>query len=196
MIEPTQVWRRHHDVTHRRGLVGMTQRRGRGCRRATPHTQQKGLHVVTRRATTHLDDALHSVDGMLIQQLQHAHVVLDAAGWAVLFFQGFAEVVERCRQLPTTKDVGVIECRRPMLQRAKVMMRVEDLLVFAIRTRMDGNYLAAEHHGNAVNIRFHADGPERRHTRHAVAVVVEAHHLVLVGLGGLDDARIERMPNE
>jgi len=56
---------------------------------------------------------------------------------------------------------------------------------------MHGDHLAAEHYGNPVAVSLDSDDLERRGTGHAVAVGVEAHHLVLVSLGGLDDIRIE-----
>jgi hypothetical protein len=192
LIELIQVRRRHHDVTHRRGLLVAIQR---GCRgslgNAATHPQQDRLHVVARLATAHLDDALHLVDGVVIEQCQHAHVMLDAARRAVLLLQRFAQFAEDGRQLPTAKDVGVIERRRPVLQSTQVVLRIEDLLVSAVGTWMHGNYLRAPHHVDAVDISFNRDGLECRRPRHAVAVIVETHHLILVGLGGLSDARIE-----
>lgn len=71
------------------------------------------------------------------------------------------------------------------------MVRIEDLLVFSIRTRMRSDHLAPQHHVEAVAVGLDGDVLESRRTRHAVAVVVETHHLVLVGLGGLNDTRIE-----
>jgi hypothetical protein len=71
------------------------------------------------------------------------------------------------------------------------MLWIEDLLVFSIRTRMRSDHLAPQHHVDAVDVGLDGDGPESRRARHAVAVVVETRHLVLVGLGGLDDTRIE-----
>jgi hypothetical protein len=94
------------------------------------------------------------------------------------------------------KDVGVIERRRPALQSAEVVLRIEDLLVFSIRTRMRSDHLASQHHVDAVDGRLDGDGLESRRARHAVAVVVETHHLVLVGLGGLNDTRIEALLGE
>lgn len=191
MVELTQVRRRHHDATHRRRLRRTIQRWRRGRGRPTPHAQQDRLDVVARWATAHLDHTLHLVDGVFLQQSQDANVVLDAAAGAVLLLQGGAEVVEDGRQMPATKHIGMVECRRPALQGAQVVLRIEDLLVFAIGTRMRRDDLVAEHDVDAVDSGLDRDALERRRTRHAVAVVVETHQLVLVGLGGLDDTRIE-----
>jgi hypothetical protein len=89
------------------------------------------------------------------------------------------------------KDVSVIERRWPALQGAEVVLRIENLLVLAVRARMRGDHLAAQHHVDAVDGRPDGHGLESRRTRHAVTVVVETHHLVLVGLGGLNDTRME-----
>jgi len=134
---------------------------------------------------------LHLVDGVVIEQCQHAHVMLDAARRAVLLLQRFAQFAEDGGQLPTAKDVGVVERRRPMLQGTQVVLRIENLLVPTVGTGMRGDHLSAQHHIDAVDVGFNRDGLERRRTRHAVAIGVEADHLILVGLGGLGDARIE-----
>jgi len=192
LIELIQVRRRHHDVTHRRRLLVAIQRGYRGSLgNAATHPQQDRLHVVARFATAHLDDALHLVDGVVIEQCQDARVMLDAARRAVLLLQRFAKFAEDCRQLPAAKDFGVIERRRPVLQSTQVVLRIEDLLVLGVGTWMRGDHSAAQHHVDAVDIRFDADSLECRRPRHAVAVIVETHHLILVGLGGLNDARIE-----
>lgn len=128
---------------------------------------------------------------MFVEQCQHARVVLDAAGGAMLFLQGLAQVAEHCRQVPATKDVGVIERCRPVQQGTQIVVRVEDLLVLGIRPRMRGDHLTASHHVDAIHINFDADGLERGRPRHTVAIGVETHHLVLVHFGGLNEARIE-----
>jgi hypothetical protein len=117
--------------------------------------------------------------------------MFDAAAGAVLFFQGFTQFTEHHWQVPAAKDVGVIERCRSMLQRSQVMLRVEDLLVLAIATGMHGDHLAALDHGHAIDRGFHRDDLEGRGSRHAVAIGVEADHLILVGLGRLHDAGIE-----
>lgn len=187
-----EVRRRHHDTTQCRWLLRLIERGRRGdFARAAPHAQQDGLDVVARAATAGLDDTLDLVDSVFLQQSQDAHVVLDAATGAVLFLQGLPQFAEDRRQLPAAKNVGVIQPCRPALQSAQVVLRIEDLLVLAVATRMTRDYLAASHDVDAVDVRFDGHGLESRRTRHAVAVVVETHHLVLVGLGRLDDTGIE-----
>jgi hypothetical protein len=197
LVELAQVGRRHYDAAHRYGLLRMIQRwRRRGLGRPAPHAQQDRFDVVARRATTRLDHTLHLVNGVFLQQLQDANVVLDAAAGAVLLLQGFAQLAEDRRQLPAAKDVGVIERRRPALQGAEVVLRIEDLFVFAIRARMRRDHSASQHHVDAVDGRLDGHGLESSRTRHAIAIIVETHHLVLVGLGGLHDARIEALLGE
>lgn len=94
--------------------------------------------------------------------------------------------------MPAAEDLGMVQRRRPALQTLQIMPRIEDLLVPAIRARMRGNHLAAQHHVDAFDVGFDRHGLKRGTTRHAIAVVVEAHRLILVRLGGLPDARIER----
>jgi hypothetical protein len=149
----------------------------RGRSRAPPHAPPDGLDVVARWATARRDQALHLVKGGFVQQWQDAHEVLDTAAGALLFLQGFAEIA--------------IQPCRPAWQGTQVVVRIENLLVFAIGMRRRGDHRAAAHDGKAVAVGLDADGPERRGPGHAIAVVVETHHLVLIGLGGLDEARIE-----
>jgi hypothetical protein len=196
LVKLAQVWRRHHDVPHRRGLLVPIQRRRRALVAPAAQPQQDGLHVVARFATAHLNDTLHLVEGMVVEQLQDTHVLLDTAARAVLFLQGFPEFAEEGRQLPAAKDVGMIQRCRPVLQGPQVVVGIEDLLVVAVRTRMRGDHLAAQHDVEVVDGGFDANRLERRRPRHAVAVIVETHHLVLISLGGLKDAWVKRMPDQ
>lgn len=86
----------------------------------------------------------------------------------------------------------MIQRRRPTLQRAQIVLRIEDLLVLAVRTWMRRDHLGAEHDGYLLDIGLHRHRLESRRPRDTVAVVVEAHRLVLVGPRRLHDARIER----
>jgi hypothetical protein len=93
--------------------------------------------------------------------------------------------------LPAAKHIGVIERRRPPPQRAQVMQRIEDLFVLAVAARMRGDDLAAQHDVDPLDISLDRHRLEGRAARHAIAVVVEAHHLVLVGLGRRNDTGIK-----
>jgi hypothetical protein len=73
------------------------------------------------------------------------------------------------------------------------MVRIENLLVLAVTARVRGDHLAAQNDVDAVDVGLDRHGLERRRARHAVAVVVEARHLILVDLGRLRDARIEAL---
>jgi hypothetical protein len=128
---------------------------------------------------------------VFFQELQHADVVLAAAVGPVLTLQCCPQFAERRRQLPAPEDVGVIQRCRPALQRAEVVLRVEDLLVLAVAARVRRNHLTAEHDVDALHVALDRHRLEGGRARHAVAVVVEAGHLVLVHLGRLADARVE-----
>ena len=130
---------------------------------------------------------------MFFQQVQHAHVVLAAAVGPVLTLQRRPQLAEDGRQLPAPEDVGVVERRRPALQGAQIMLRVEDLLVLAVAARVRGDHPAAEHDVDAVDVALDRHRLEGGRARHAVAVVVEAGHLEFIDLGRLADARIEGM---
>lgn len=89
------------------------------------------------------------------------------------------------------KNVGVVQRRRPALQRVQVMPRVQHLLVMAIATWVCGDHLALVHDVQAFDIGFDRYRPEGGGTRHAVAVAVIADHLVFVGLGRLPHAGVK-----
>jgi hypothetical protein len=114
----------------------------------------------------------------------------------VLLLQGRPQLTEDGRQVPAAEDVGVIERCRPALQRRQVVLRIKDLFVLRVRAGMRGNHLAAEHHVDAPDVGFDRHSLKGGTARHAIAVVVEADHLVLVGLGRLDQARVEGVGRE
>lgn len=138
-----------------------------------------------------LEGPLHVGDRMVLQELQDAGVVLEAAAGAVLPLQGRAQLLEQRGQLPAAEDVGVVQRRRPALQRAQIVLRVEDLLMPVVAARVRGHDLAAQHHVDALDIQLDGNGLEGGAAGHAVAVVVAADHLVLVDLGRLYDTRVE-----
>jgi hypothetical protein len=71
------------------------------------------------------------------------------------------------------------------------MPRIQDLLVFTVRTRVRGNDLAAQHHVDPLDVDFDGHGLEGSTARHAVTVGVEADHLVLIHLGRVVKTGIE-----
>jgi hypothetical protein len=156
-----------------------------------PHAQQDGLDVVAVATAARLDGPPHLVDGVFLQQVQHTDVVPAAATGAVLTLQGRPQRTEDGRQLPAPEDIGVVQRRRPALQGAEVVLRVEDLLVLTVGARGRGDYPAAGHDVNAVDVALDGHRLEGSCARHAVAVVVEARHLELIDLGRLADARVE-----
>jgi len=85
----------------------------------------------------------------------------------------------------------MIQCRRLALQHLQVMLRIETLLVPLIQARMPGDYLAAGHDLDVVHIALDGHGLKGGRPRRTVAIVVEAHGLILVHLGRLEDTRIE-----
>lgn len=91
------------------------------------------------------------------------------------------------------KNIGVVQCRRPALQRVQVMSWVEDLLMVAVATRLRGDYLTTQQDVHTFDVGFDRYRPEGGVAWHAVAVAVVADHLVLVGLGRLRHAGIEGM---
>jgi hypothetical protein len=196
VVELLQIRQRHTHVARRRRLLRLGQRRRHRGSLPAADAQQDRLHVEAGRAATTLDRLLHRVEGMLVEQVQDADVVLHAAPRTVLPLQGDPEFVEDGRQMPASKHVGMVQCRRPASQGVQVMPRIEDLLVFVIRTRVRGNHLAAQHHVHTLDVGLDRHRLEGGAARHAVTIGVQANHLVLVHLGRLRQARIEGNPGE
>lgn len=191
MVELLQVRRRHAHVAHHCGLLQWGQRRRRVLALTAADACQNRFHIKAGGAAALLDGPLHGAEWMLVEQVQDTHVVLDAAARAVLPLQGGAQLLEDGRQLPAAKDLGMVQRRRPTPQRVQVVPRLDDLFVAPIRARVAGDDLALTNHVEALDVDLDGHGLEGGAARHAVAVGVEADHLVLVHLGRLHEARIE-----
>lgn len=193
MVELGQVRHGHVQVTHGRGLGRQVQRCGaHGLRRALPQAQEDRFDVVARFGLTAGDGVLHHGGRVLGQQLHDAAVVLDAAAAPVLLLQVGAQLAKERRQLPALEDRGMVQRRRLALERRQVVVRIEALLVRAVRARMPGKLLAVgPHERDVLHVALDRHGLEGGRARRAVAIAVEAHRLVLVHLGRLEDARIE-----
>ena len=186
-----QAGQRHTHVTHRRRTIGEIQGCGRDVGAPLADTPQDGFHLEATGAAAGLDAALHLVQRMVQQQVQNPQIVFGPLPGPVLVLQGTAQLVKDRRQLPVSKDVGVVQGCRSSLQRLQVMPRIQHLLVAPVSARMRGDHLAAVNHLNVVAISFDRDRLKGARARHAVAIGVVADHLVLVGLGWLQQAGIE-----
>ena len=151
-----------------------------------------GFDAVAGAALAGLDGTLDLFDRMLGQQLQDANELPRPGLGAVLAFQVAAQFGEYGRQLPVPIDVGMVERRWPAAECGQVMQRVEDLLAVPIRTDMPGDDLVASHDLDAVDVALDRHGLKGEGTRHAVGIAVETSGLILVHLGRLADARVER----
>ena len=169
-------------------------RRGRRRQRAAAHALHDRLDVVTAARLALHDRPLHARGRVpLVQQLQDADEVANASGSAVLAFQVDAQLAEDRWQLPVAEDIGVIQRRRFAAEDFQVMKRVEVLLETAVQARMPRHDLVAGHDDDLVHVALHRHGPKGVAARHAVAVAVEAHGLILVHLRRLRDAGVERI---
>jgi hypothetical protein len=86
------------NITHRRRLLLRIQRRPR-CRiaAAAAHAQENRFHVEAGFGAARRDDALDRLDGVFVQQLENANVMLHAAMRSMLVFQGAAQFPENRR---------------------------------------------------------------------------------------------------
>ena len=103
-----------------------------------------------------------------------------------------AQLGEHGRQLPVAVHRCVIERGRLVQQRAQEVKGIEDLLATAVTSDVAGDDSAVTDHFDAIHIPLHTHLSEREPAWHAVTVAVEPGGLVLVHLGRLNHACIER----
>jgi hypothetical protein len=192
LVELLQIRHRHVQTTHRFRLFGQVQGRPQDrTRRPLPHALENPLDVVAGFGPALLDGALHHFGRMLLQRLHDPDVLLDAPAPPVLPLQIGPQLGKERRQLPAAEDRGAVQRRRFAVQRRQIVLRIQALLVPAIRPRMLSDHLARGHDRDVVYVALDRDGLKRHRARRAVTVVVETHGLVLVHLGRLEDARIK-----
>lgn len=138
------------------------------------------------------DGALHVRDRMLGQKLQDTDELPGSGAGTMALFEPLAQVGEHGGKPPIAIDRSVVQRRRPPAQRYQVMQRIEDQLPAFVAAPMLSDRGPVEHKHHAVDVTLDGDRLEGEATGHAVAVGVEGDGLVLVHLGGLVDARIER----
>jgi hypothetical protein len=185
LVELLQVRQGDADVAHDLRLLRFVQRRRHDVRRGETQPQHDRLDVEAGRNAALLDDTLDLLNGVLVEQLQHAGILLDATAAAVLPFQGGPQFVENSRQVPAAKHIGVVQRCRPALQGFHVMTRIEHLLVAAVAARVRGDDFGTPHHVDAVDIDLDGYVLERGRARHAVAIGVDADGLILINAGWL-----------
>jgi hypothetical protein len=154
-------------------------------------TQDRGDVVAVALASAD-DGLLHAFNGVISEELQDTNEMAGAGLGTVLLFQGQTQVAEYGRQLPLAVDIGVIESRRLAPECHQVMQRIKDLHPWCVRARVMSDDLTAGHDLDMMHVTFDGHGLERKATRHAVAVPIEAHRLILVHLGRLPDGGVER----
>jgi len=90
VVKPVQIRQRHAHVAHRRGVIREVQRSRSHVGRLAADTQQDRFHIKAGCAATALDGALHLVQRMIPQEMQHPDIVLDPSGRSVLALQSTA----------------------------------------------------------------------------------------------------------
>ncbi len=109
----------------------------------------------------------------------------------MLGFQGLPQFPEQRRQVPVAKDIGMIQGCRLAPQHREIVQGVEDHLALLIATSMPGDDLVAGHDSHLINVALDCHRAEGPGPRHAVAIAVELHRLILVHLGRLLNAGVK-----
>lgn len=153
---------------------------------------QDGGHVIVLAQTAADDGLLHSLDGMIRQELQNADVVAGARARAMLLFQGAAQLGKHRRQLPVAVNVGVVQRRRFARERHQVVQRIQHLLIVPVRAAVLGDDLAPRDDRDVPHVGLDGHTLKGIDARHAVLVAIETHRLVLVHAGRLFQTGVER----
>src|SRR5207249_2589509 len=88
-------------------------------------------------------------------------------------------------------DRSVLQRGGPTPQGCQIVQRIKNLLVPAVAAFMPRHHLPARYHLDLADVAFDRYRLIGATTRHAVAVAVEMHRLVLIDLGRLHDAGVE-----
>ncbi len=107
-------------------------------------------------------------------------------------FKTLPQLGKRRRQAPVAVDVRVIEVSWLHAERRQVVQRIKHLLALAVGPVALGDSLAVAADLDAIDVRPHRDRGEGMPPRHAVAVLLPSHRLVLVDLAELAHRGVER----
>jgi uncharacterized Zn-binding protein involved in type VI secretion len=150
-----------------------------------------GIRLPSARSAL-FDALLHTLRRMLRQELQDPDELAGACGRTVAFFQVGPEFGEDRRELPTAVYRGMVQGGRAPLETVQIVQRIENFLMALITAWVLGHDALVCQHRHVSDVALHRHDAKCVSVRHTVAVIVEAHSLVLVNLGWSSDARVER----
>ena len=117
---------------------------------------------------------------MVAQQLQHANIMPHAAANSVTLFKTTAKFGKAFRKLPIAIHIRVIECSRTSRECRQIMQRIKDFAAFFVVSSMRGDDLVVVNDFHMIDESLDGHGLESHLSRHAVAHVIEANHLVFI----------------
>lgn len=164
------------------------------CRLAVAESPDGGNDLIgmhCRLFATLVDRLLDHLHGILGQQLQDPNVLPRAAGEPVAGLEVGPQLLEAGRQGPLIEHEGVIQGRRTATEDRQIVPGFDDPFVPGIAALMAGNDAGAADDLDPIHIGLDRYGLEGPTPRHAVAVRLEPHRLVLVDLRRLGYERIE-----
>lgn len=164
------------------------------CRLAVAESPDGGNDLIgmhRRLLATLVDRLLDQLHGVLGQQLQDPNVLPRSAGESVAGLEVGPQLLEAGRQGPLIEHEGVIQGRRTATEDRQIVPGLDDPFVPGIAALMAGNDAGAADDLDPIHIGLDRYGFERPAPRHAVAVRLEPHRLVLVDLRRLRYERIE-----
>lgn len=167
-------------VSRQGGVTSEAFDRGTNCRRVR--------EVAVAASDNGLFESLQGVAG---QQLQDANVMTCPRRRTQTGFEVGTQSRKDGRQLPIAVQGSMIQSRRLGCQRHQEMPWIEDALPAVVTAWVVGNHLPLGHDGDAVDVSFHRHRGKGEAARHAIAVAVETHRLVLIDTPGLVYAGVE-----
>jgi hypothetical protein len=159
--------------------------------RQLPGALRNHLGVQAVEALATLQRLLHAWLRMVAQQLQDAREVPPTRQRAVPRFQTLTELLENRWQFPAAIDVGMVQGRRPTLQRRQVMQWVQHLTAGQVAAFVPGHHLVGHDNLDALGVCFHRRRLKGAASRHAVTHVIATSRLVFIDLGRLINAGVK-----
>jgi hypothetical protein len=161
------------------------------AQRQLPGALRNHLGVQTVEALATLQRLLHAGLRMVVEQLQNAREVPPTCQRAVPRFQAFTELLENRWQFPAAINVGMVQGRRPTLQRGQVMQWVQHLTAGQVAAFVPGHHVVGYDNLDALGVRLHRGRLEGMALRHAVTHLIATNRLVLIDLRRLINASVK-----
>ena len=117
---------------------------------------------------------------MVAQQLEHTRVMTHATASPVTLFKATAKLGEAFRKHPIAIHIRVIQGSRAACECDQIMPRIKDFCTVCVTSHMRSDQFFIVDHFHMIDESLDCHDLERHLSRHAVADIVKANHLVFI----------------